>query len=73
MKLLHDCGAAFFQINIKSVHKRRKLFKTHCLNLDLNDQKILIVYISAILAIFQKLADWLDWPCPVGATLHFGP
>jgi hypothetical protein len=28
---------------------------------------------SAILAIFQKLADWLDWPCPVGAALHFSP
>ena len=28
---------------------------------------------SAILAIFQKLADWLDWPCPVGAALHFRP
>ena len=24
-KLLHDCGAAFPKINIKSVHKRRKL------------------------------------------------
>ena len=24
---------------------------------------------SAILDIFQKLADWLDWPCPVGAAL----
>jgi hypothetical protein len=23
----------------------------------------------AILAIFQKLADWLDWPCPVCAAL----
>ena len=22
---------------------------------------------SAILAISQKLADWLDWPCPVSA------
>ena len=28
---------------------------------------------SAILAIFQKLADWLDWPCPVSAALHFRP
>ena len=26
---------------------------------------------SAILAIFQKSADWLDWPCPVSAALHF--
>ena len=25
---------------------------------------------SAILAIFQKLADWLDWPCPVSAALQ---
>jgi hypothetical protein len=24
---------------------------------------------SAILAIFQKSADWLDWPCPVSAAL----
>ena len=23
---------------------------------------------SDILAIFQKLADWLDWPCPVSAA-----
>ena len=23
----------------------------------------------AILAIFQKSADWLDWPCPVSAAL----
>ena len=28
---------------------------------------------SAILAISQKLADWLDWPCPVSAALHFLP
>jgi hypothetical protein len=28
---------------------------------------------SAILAIFQKSADWLDWPCPVSAALHFRP
>ena len=27
---------------------------------------------SAILAIFQKLADWLDWPCPVSAALQNG-
>ena len=27
---------------------------------------------SAILAIFQKLADWLDWPCPVSAALKKG-
>jgi hypothetical protein len=27
---------------------------------------------SAILAIFQKLADWLDWPCPVSAALKNG-
>ena len=26
---------------------------------------------SAILAFFQKSADWLDWPCPVSAALHF--
>ena len=26
---------------------------------------------SAILAIFQKSADWLDWPCPVSAALYF--
>jgi hypothetical protein len=26
---------------------------------------------SAILAISQKLADWLDWPWPVSAALHF--
>ena len=25
---------------------------------------------SAILAIFQKLANWLDWPCPVSAAAH---
>ena len=28
---------------------------------------------SAILENFQKLADWLDWPCPVSAALHFRP
>ena len=28
---------------------------------------------SAILAIFQKWADWLDWPCPVSGALHFRP
>ena len=28
---------------------------------------------SAILAISQKLADWLDWSCPVSAALYFGP
>jgi hypothetical protein len=27
---------------------------------------------SAILAIFQKSADWLDWPCPVSAALKNG-
>jgi hypothetical protein len=27
---------------------------------------------SDILAIFQKLADWLDWPCPVSAALQNG-
>ena len=27
---------------------------------------------SAILAIFQKLADWLDRPCPSIATLKNG-
>jgi hypothetical protein len=26
---------------------------------------------SAILAIFQKSADWLDWPCPISAALNF--
>ena len=26
---------------------------------------------SAILAIFQKSADCLDWPCPVSSALHF--
>ena len=26
---------------------------------------------SAILAIFLKSADWLKWPCPVSAALHF--
>ena len=26
---------------------------------------------SAILAIFQRSADWLDWPCPVNAALNF--
>ena len=25
---------------------------------------------SAILAIFQKWAIWLDWPCPVSAVLQ---
>ena len=25
---------------------------------------------SAILAIFQISADWLDWPCPVSAALQ---
>ena len=28
---------------------------------------------SAILAIFQKSADWLDWPCPVSAALKNRP
>jgi len=28
---------------------------------------------SAILAIFQKSADWLDWPCPVSAALQNHP
>jgi hypothetical protein len=28
---------------------------------------------SVILAIFQKSADWLDWPYPVSAALHFRP
>ena len=23
--------------------------------------------------IFQKTADWLDWPCPISAALHFPP
>jgi hypothetical protein len=27
---------------------------------------------SAILAIFQKSADWLDWPCPGSAALQNG-
>ena len=27
---------------------------------------------SAILTIFHKLADWLDWPCPVSAALKNG-
>jgi hypothetical protein len=27
---------------------------------------------SAILAIFQKSADWLDCPCPVSAALQNG-
>ena len=27
---------------------------------------------SAILAIFQQSADWLDWPCPVSAALQNG-
>ena len=27
---------------------------------------------SAILAIFHKLADWLDWPCPASAALQNG-
>ena len=27
---------------------------------------------GAILATFQKLADWLDWPCPVSAVLKNG-
>jgi hypothetical protein len=27
---------------------------------------------SDILAIFQKSADWLDWPCPVSAALQNG-
>ena len=27
---------------------------------------------SAILAIFQKSTDWLDWPCPVSAALQTG-
>ena len=26
---------------------------------------------SAIWAIFQKSADWLDWPCPFSAAVHF--
>ena len=26
----------------------------------------------AILAIFQKSADWLDWPCPLSAALQKG-
>ena len=28
---------------------------------------------SAILVIFQKSANWLDWPCPISAALHFHP
>ena len=28
---------------------------------------------SAILAIFQKSVDWLDWPCPVSAALQNFP
>ena len=27
---------------------------------------------NAILAIFQKSADWLDWTCPVSAALQNG-
>ena len=27
---------------------------------------------SAILTIFQKLADWLDWQCHVSAALQKG-
>jgi hypothetical protein len=27
---------------------------------------------SPIWAIFQKLADWLDWPCPVSEALQNG-
>ena len=27
---------------------------------------------SEILTIFHKLADWLDWPCPVSAALRNG-
>ena len=38
-KILHDCGAPFPQMHINSVHKRRKVLKTHCVDLDLNDQK----------------------------------
>ena len=28
---------------------------------------------SAILAIIQKSANWLDWPCPVTAALQNRP
>ena len=28
---------------------------------------------SAVVAILQKLADWMDWPCPFGAALYFLP
>ena len=28
---------------------------------------------SAILVIFQELANWLDWPCPVSAALQNRP
>jgi hypothetical protein len=28
---------------------------------------------SAILAIFQKSANWLGWPCPVSAALQNRP
>jgi hypothetical protein len=28
---------------------------------------------SGILTIFQKSADWLDWPYPVSADLQNGP
>ena len=28
---------------------------------------------TAILAIFQKSANWLDWPCPVSAALQNHP
>ena len=28
---------------------------------------------SGILAIFQKSANWLDWPCPVSAALQNRP
>ena len=27
---------------------------------------------SPVLTIFQKSADWLDWPCPVAAALQNG-
>ena len=28
---------------------------------------------GSVLAISQKLANWLDWPGPVSAALHFRP
>jgi hypothetical protein len=45
----------FFATSNKVIWPKRKFNWMHVLK-------------SAILAIFQKVADWLDWPCPKKMT-----